>query len=136
MVKKIFNQTGPGPLIAAAFIGPGTITLCTIIGAQYGLELIWAILLAIIAAIILQGMAVRIGVLGQKSIIQVIKDEIKTPWIKSGLLILIFLAIMIGNTAYEAGNISGAVLGLETLFGKKILSVFDYKINLFSILLV
>jgi|TARA_B110000444_G_scaffold71321_1_gene67120 Mn2+/Fe2+ NRAMP family transporter len=133
MVKKIFNQTGPGPLIAAAFIGPGTITLCTIIGAQYGLELIWAILLAIIAAIILQGMAVRIGVLGQKSIIQVIKDEIKTPWIKSGLLILIFLAIMIGNTAYEAGNISGAVLGLETLFGKKILSVFDYKINLFSI---
>ena len=119
MVKKIFNQTGPGPLIAAAFIGPGTITLCTIIGAQYGLELIWAILLAIIAAIILQGMAVRIGVLGQKSIIQVIKDEIKTPWIKSGLLILIFLAIMIGNTAYEAGNISGAVLGLETLFGKK-----------------
>ena len=119
MFKKILTQTGPGPLIAAAFIGPGTITLCTLVGAQYGLELIWAILVAIIAAIVLQGMAIRLGIIGQKSITQAIDEEIKTPWIKTGLLVLIFLAIMIGNTAYEAGNISGSVLGLETLFGKK-----------------
>jgi NRAMP (natural resistance-associated macrophage protein)-like metal ion transporter len=133
MFKKLLSQMGPGPLIAAAFIGPGTITLCTLVGAQYGLELIWTILVAIIAAIVLQGMAVRLGVIGQKSITQAIKDEIKTPWIQSGLLILIFLAIMIGNTAYEAGNISGAVLGLETLFGKKSLNAFGFEINLFSI---
>lgn len=135
MFKKILSQTGPGPLIAAAFIGPGTITLCTLEGAQYGLELLWAILVAIIAAIVLQGMAVRLGVIGQKSITQAIKDDIKTPWIQTGLLILIFLAIMIGNTAYEAGNISGAVLGLETLFGKKLIPVFGFSLNLFSIVI-
>ena len=132
MFKKILTQTGPGPLIAAAFIGPGTITLCTLVGAQYGLELIWAILVAIIAAIVLQGMAVRLGIIGQKSITQAIEEEIKTPWLKTGLLVLIFLAIMIGNTAYEAGNISGSVLGLETLFGKKSLNALGFKINLFS----
>lgn len=133
MFKKILTQTGPGPLIAAAFIGPGTITLCTLVGAQYGLELIWAILVAIIAAIILQGMAVRLGIIGQKSITQAIEEEIKTPWLKTGLLVLIFVTIMIGNTAYEAGNISGSVLGLETLFGKKLLNALGFKINLFSI---
>ena len=135
MFKKILSQTGPGPLIAAAFIGPGTITLCTLVGAQYGLELLWAILVAIIAAIVLQGMAVRLGVIGQKSITQAIKDDIKTPWIQTGLLILIFLAIMIGNTAYEAGNISGGILGLETIFGKLILNVDSLSINLMSLVI-
>ena len=35
MVNKFLEKIGPGPLIAAAFIGPGTITLCTILGAKY-----------------------------------------------------------------------------------------------------
>lgn len=117
MLKSLFKNIGPGPLVAAAFIGPGTVTLCTLVGVEFGFQLLWAILLSILAAIVLQGMAVRIGILGQKSIIQVLREEIKIPWIRSFILILIFGAIMIGNTAYEAGNISGAALGLETLIG-------------------
>ena len=31
---------------------------------------------------------------------------------------LILVAILFGNTAYEAGNISGTILGVETLLGK------------------
>jgi NRAMP (natural resistance-associated macrophage protein)-like metal ion transporter len=133
MLKKLFRNTGPGPLIAAAFIGPGTVTLCTIIGANYGLDLLWTILVSILIAILLQGMAVRLGIIGQKSITQVIKEEIESPWIRGFLLSLIFTAIMIGNTAYEAGNISGAVLGLETLFGKQHFFLGEISINLFSI---
>ena len=135
MINKFLGKIGPGPLIAAAFIGPGTITLCTIVGAKYGLSLLWTILVSIIAAIILQGMAVKLGVIGKKSITQILKDEIKTPWLRFGLLLLVFIAIMIGNTAYEAGNISGAVLGLETIFGKQLLRFNTVSINLFSLLI-
>ena len=133
MINKFFSKIGPGPLIAAAFIGPGTITLCTIVGAKYGLNLLWTILVSIIAAIILQGMAVKLGVIGKKSITQILKDEIKTPWLKFGVLLLVFVAIMVGNTAYEAGNISGAVLGLETIFGKQLLHFNTVSINLLSL---
>ncbi|MFQ3341125.1 MAG: manganese transport protein [Flavobacteriaceae bacterium] len=96
---------------------------------------VWAILVSIIASIILQGKAFKLGVIGQKSITQVIKDEVKTPWLRFGVLLLIFFAIMIGNTAYEAGNISGAVLSLETVFGKQHLTFNRVSINLFPLLI-
>ena len=117
MLRRFLKNIGPGPLVAAAFIGPGTVTLCTLAGVAFGFQLLWAIILSIGAAIVLQGMAVRIGIIGRKSIIGVIREEIELPWARNFVLILIFGAIMIGNTAYEAGNISGAALGLETLIG-------------------
>jgi manganese transport protein len=117
MLRRFLKNIGPGPLVAAAFIGPGTVTLCTLVGVAFGFQPLWAIILSIGAAIVLQGMAVRIGIIGRKSIIGVIREEIELPWARNFVLILIFGAIMIGNTAYEAGNISGAALGLETLIG-------------------
>ena len=80
-------------------------------------------------------MAVKLGVIGKKSITQILKDEIKAPWLRFGVLLLVFITIMIGNTAYEAGNISGAVLGLETIFGKQLLRFNTLSINLFSLLI-
>ena len=44
---KWIREIGPGILIAAAFIGPGTVTLCTIAGVSYGYSLIWALVLSI-----------------------------------------------------------------------------------------
>ena len=117
MFRRFLENIGPGPLVAAAFIGPGTVTLCTLAGVAFGFQLLWAIILSIGASIVLQGMAVRIGIIGRKSIIEVVREEIEIPWARTFVLILIFGAIMIGNTAYEAGNISGAALGLETLIG-------------------
>ena len=76
MLNKLFKNLGPGPLIAAAFIGPGTVTVCSLAGFNFGLDLLWALLFAVIAAMILQSMAVKIGIIGRKSITQAIKDEI------------------------------------------------------------
>lgn len=132
---NFFKNIGPGPLVAAAFIGPGTITLCTLVGVEFGFQLLWALILSILATIVLQGMAVRIGILGQKSIINVLHDEIEISWIRSFILILIFGAIMIGNIAYEAGNISGAALGLETLIGRFNLNVSSFNLKLYPILI-
>ena len=86
--------------------------------------------MSVIVAILLQGMTVRLGIIGQKSITQVIKEDIESTWLRRILLGLILTAIMIGNTAYEAGNISGAILGLETLFGKQHFLVCEISINL------
>jgi Mn2+/Fe2+ NRAMP family transporter len=135
MLKNLFKNIGPGPLVAAAFIGPGTVTLCTLVGARYKFDLLWAILLSIGAAIILQGMAVRIGIIGQKSIIEVLRSELKSPLIRNMILILIFGAIIIGNTAYEAGNISGAALGLETLIGPLTWETSYTSLKLFPLLI-
>ena len=116
---KWIKNIGPGTLVAAAFIGPGTVTMCTKAGVQYGYSLLWAMLLSIIATIVLQEMAARTGIITQKGLAQVIKRQITSPLLRNVAIFLIFGAIVIGNAAYEAGNISGASLGM-VVFGEEI----------------
>lgn len=128
MLKWIKN-IGPGTLVAAAFIGPGTVTLCTIAGAKFGFSLLWAMILSVLATIILQEMAARIGILTQKGLAEVIKDQIPSKEIRIIVLALILSAIVIGNAAYEAGNISGAALGMSSIFGADLLTYFPFIIG-------
>ncbi len=114
-MKNPFKISGPGVLIAAAFIGPGTVTACTKAGAQYGYALLWAMVLSIIATIVLQEMAARIGLVTGKGLAAVIREHSYSKVGKLFAVVLILSAIAIGNAAYEAGNISGGVLGIEAL---------------------
>ena len=134
-MKKWINNIGPGPLIAAAFIGPGTVTLCSIAGLNFGFSLLWTLVLSIIATIILQEMSARLGIISNKGLSQVIREEIKNPSFRNLVITLILSSIVIGNAAYEAGNISGGVLGLEAVFGEKTLNILNLNINYYSIIL-
>ena len=120
----MFNKIGPGVLVAAAFVGPGTITMCTLAGAQFGYALIWALLVSIIATIVLQGMAGRIGLVTQNGLVDVVRTELKTPWVRNIVIAVVLGAILVGNAAYEAGNIGGATLGLEQLLPQATLKPF------------
>jgi len=111
----MFKKIGPGVLVAAAFVGPGTITMCTLAGVRFGYALIWALLVSIIATIVLQGMAGRIGLVTQNGLVDVVRTELKTPWVKNVVIAIVLGAILVGNAAYEAGNVGGATLGLEQL---------------------
>jgi NRAMP (natural resistance-associated macrophage protein)-like metal ion transporter len=134
-VKKWINNIGPGPLVAAAFIGPGTVTLCSIAGVDFGFSLLWTLVLSIIATIVLQEMSARLGIISNKGLSQVIREEIKNPNFRNVVITLILSSIVIGNAAYEAGNISGGVLGLEAVFGEKTLNILNININFYSIIL-
>ncbi|WP_299335438.1 Nramp family divalent metal transporter [uncultured Psychroserpens sp.] len=131
MIKNWFKNIGPGPLVAAAFIGPGTVTVCTLAGVNFGFSLLWAMLLSIVATVVLQEMSARLGIVSQKSLSEVIKSEIPNPVFKTLAVILIMSAIVIGNAAYEAGNISGSVLGLETIFGSSQVDINDFSLSIF-----
>ena len=128
-MKNFFKNIGPGPLVAAAFIGPGTVTLCTLAGVNFGYALLWAMTLSVLATIILQEMSARLGVITQKGLSETIRAEIKNPIVRLILIILILSAIVVGNAAYEAGNISGGALGVKTLFGTPELQVFNLNID-------
>jgi len=120
----MFKKIGPGVLVAAAFVGPGTIAMCTLAGVRFGYALIWALLVSILATIALQGMAGRIGVVTQAGLVDVVRGELKNPWVKKLVIAVVLGAILIGNAAYEAGNIGGATLGLEQLFPQQQLMPF------------
>jgi manganese transport protein len=113
MEKK--SKFGPGFLVAAAFIGPGTVTTATLAGASYGYSLIWVVLIAIFAAIVLQEMVGRFSLSVKIDVASALVQLPKHKWLKLGFQILAFLAIIVGCAAYEAGNIIGGSLGLSIL---------------------
>ena len=119
---KWVKDIGPGVLIAAAFIGPGTVTLCTIAGVSYGYSLIWAIILSIFATIFLQELSLRIGLATKMNVAEVIRKSVKPFFLNRFLLILIVSSILIGNAAYEAGNITGASLGISGIINYEVIN--------------
>ncbi len=119
VLSKLFKNIGPATLIAAAFVGPGTVTISTLAGANYGYSLLWAMLLSIFATIILQEMAARLGLITGKGLPEILRGAISNKLLRITLIILVLAAIAVGNTAYEAGNLSGGVLGLQIIFGEQ-----------------
>lgn len=109
------KNIGPGALVSAAFIGPGTVTACTLAGANYGYVLLWALLFATIATIILQEMSARLGLVTQQGLGQNLRALLQHSFWKWPLFGLIVVALYLGNAAYEAGNLSGAALGLNAI---------------------
>ena len=116
MLKRL-NTLGPGILVAAAFIGPGTVTACTLAGANFGYTLLWALLFATLATIVLQEMSARLGTITQQGLGDALYSAFQGSIFKWPLITIVLLAIFGGNAAYEAGNLAGAAIGVEALTG-------------------
>ncbi|MEQ9505679.1 MAG: Nramp family divalent metal transporter [Hyphomonas sp.] len=108
---------GPGALVTAAFIGPGTVTACTLAGANFGYALLWALVFATFATIILQEMSARLGVVTGSGLGEALMAGAGIPGLKLLVAGLVVVALAVGNAAYQAGNLTGAALGGEALFG-------------------
>jgi Mn2+/Fe2+ NRAMP family transporter len=132
----MFRKIGPGMLVAAAFIGPGTVTVCTLAGVGFGFSLLWALLIATLSTIVLQEMSARLGLISRMGLADVIRRQLETNWIKYTMLAIVLGAIVIGNAAYEAGNIGGATLGMEALFGPDYSQFYPWVIGLFAFALL
>ncbi|MEC7390127.1 MAG: Nramp family divalent metal transporter [Pseudomonadota bacterium] len=109
------RRFGPGMLVAAAFIGPGTVTTASIAGANFGFVLMWALLLSIIVTFVLQEMSSRLGIVSGLGLSEALRSSISNHFLKAFLMILIVSALGIGNAAFEVGNITGAAIGLSQI---------------------
>jgi Mn2+/Fe2+ NRAMP family transporter len=126
MLKKL-KQLGPGMIVAAAFIGPGTVTTASMAGAGYGYTLLWAMLFSIFATVILQEMTARLGTQAKMGLGEAIRKKSTNKFLRYLSFALVISAIVIGNAAYESGNLAGAVLGFEDfpeVFGINLLLIF------------
>lgn len=111
-IKRLKN-IGPGALVAAAFIGPGTVTSCSKSGADYGYTLLWAMLLSVISVIVMQSMAARLGIVSKLGLGQALRAKFKGKGARIILAILVISAVFIGNIAYETGNLTGSIMGVQ-----------------------
>lgn len=102
------RHIGPAAVVTAAFIGPGTVTTCTLAGVSYKYALLWTMLFSTVATIILQEMSARIGIVTGKGLGAAIKETYDNPTLRALASVLIVGAIGVGNAAFQSGNITGA----------------------------
>lgn len=98
-------------IIPAAFIGPGTVTTAASAGARYGYALLWALVFSTLATLVLQEAAARVTVVSGRNLGEAIRDRFGGGASGALVLALVLGAIVLGNAAFEAGNILGAGAG-------------------------
>lgn len=98
-------------IIAAAFIGPGTVTTAAKAGSAHGLLLLWALLFSVVATWVLQEAAARLA-LGSGQPLGVL---LGTGAKGRGVGAFLFFAVSVGCGAYQAGNLLGAFAGMQLL---------------------
>ena len=117
-MKEKIAALGPGFLIVGSFIGPGTVTSSTRAGANYGLTLFWCVVFSVIAVIVMQGMAARLGIITQEGLAENLKNDFANhPVLRNILCGLVAIAIAVGGFAYMSGDLTGTALGVSALTG-------------------
>lgn len=104
---------GPGLLVTAAFVGPGTIATASSVGAGFAYALVWALLFSVVATIVLQEMSVRQAIVTGNGLAPTLRGALGSGWFGRFTILLVVLAVGVGNAAYESGNIAGAALALD-----------------------
>jgi len=134
---KLLPSIGPGLLVTAAFVGPGTVITASLAGANFGYSLLWALVFSVFATLILQEMTARLALVTGQGLGENIADASQHPVVKGLAIVLVSSAIVIGNAAYQGGNISGAILGVSAIASPDIPGfIWPFCIGLIAFLLL
>ncbi|RUO29612.1 Nramp family divalent metal transporter [Aliidiomarina soli] len=115
MAFRDYITFGPATLVAAAFIGPGTVVTASLAGAEFGYDLLWALLFAVAATMVLQEMAARIGVVTGQGLGESLRSLVVHPLGRPAFITVVLAAVVVGNSAFQGGNLTGAALGADAL---------------------
>ncbi|KAH9667454.1 metal transporter Nramp1 [Citrus sinensis] len=109
--KNLFAYIGPGFLVSIAYIDPGNFETDLQSGAQYKYELLWIILVASCAALIIQSLAANLGVVTGKHLAEHCRNEY--PKVPNFILwVLAEIAIV----ACDIPEVIGTAFALNMLF--------------------
>ncbi|XP_031381798.1 metal transporter Nramp6-like isoform X1 [Punica granatum] len=110
--KNLFAYIGPGFLVSIAYIDPGNFETDLQSGAQYKYGLLWIILVASCAALVIQSLAANLGVVTEKHL----AEHCKIEYPKVPNFILWVLA-EIAVVACDIPEVIGTAFALNMLFG-------------------
>jgi manganese transport protein len=110
--RKLFAFAGPGYLVAVGYMDPGNWATDLAGGARYGYTLLSVILLSNLMAILLQALAVRLGIATGRDLAQACRDHYSRP-----VTIALWVLCEIAIAACDLAEVIGAAIALNLLFG-------------------
>jgi manganese transport protein len=109
--RKIFAFAGPGYLVAVGYMDPGNWATDLAGGSQFGYTLLSVILMSNLMAVLLQGLAVKLGIVTGRDLAQACRDHFSGP-VSFFLWILCEIAI----AACDLAEVIGSAIALNLLF--------------------
>ena len=110
--RKLFAFAGPGYLVAVGYMDPGNWATDLAGGAQYGYTLLSVVLISNLMAILLQALAVRLGIGSGRDLAQACRDSYSRP-----TTIALWIVCEIAIAACDLAEVIGAAIALNLLFG-------------------
>lgn len=111
-VQKFLAYSGPGALVAVGYMDPGNWLTALEGGSRYHETLLAVLLLSILAAMFMQTLAIKLGVVARLDLAQAIAAFVP-KWSRIGLWLVNEAAMM----ATDMTGVVGAAIALKLLFG-------------------
>ncbi|HVP06703.1 MAG TPA: Nramp family divalent metal transporter [Candidatus Acidoferrum sp.] len=110
--RKLFAFTGPGLMVAVGYMDPGNWATDLAGGARFGYTLISVILLSNLMAILLQHLALKLGIVSGRDLAQACRDHYSRP-----MSLFLWVLCEIAIAACDLAEVIGAAVALNLLFG-------------------
>src|SRR5213594_607795 len=110
--RKMFAFAGPGYLVAVGYMDPGNWATDLAGGARYGYTLLSVIMISNLMAILLQALALRLGIASGRDLAQACRDSYSKP-----TTIVLWILCEIAIAACDLAEVIGAAIALNLLFG-------------------
>ncbi|MGH7710131.1 MAG: Nramp family divalent metal transporter, partial [Gemmatimonadaceae bacterium] len=127
--RKILAFAGPGYLVAVGYMDPGNWATDLAGGSRFGYTLLTVILMSNLMAVLLQGLASKLGIVTGRDLAQACRDHFSRP-VAMGLWVLCEIAI----AACDLAEVIGTAIALNLLF--RIPLEWGVIITAFDVLLV
>lgn len=127
--RKALAFAGPGYLVAVGYMDPGNWATDLAGGARFGYALLSVILLSNLMAILLQSLALKLGIVTGRDLAQACRDHYSRP-VSFGLWVLCEVAI----AACDLAEVIGSAIALNLLFGIPLL--WGVCLTVFDVLLI
>ena len=110
--RKMLAFAGPGYLVAVGYMDPGNWATDLAGGSRFGYTLLSVILISNLMAVLLQGLACKLGIVTGRDLAQACRDHFSKPVVWA-LWILCEVAI----AACDLAEVIGSAIALNLLFG-------------------
>src|SRR5213075_3030043 len=110
--RKILAFAGPGYLVAVGYMDPGNWATDLAGGSRFGYTLLSVILISNLMAILLQGLASKLGIVTGRDLAQACRDHYGQR-----VNIMLWILCEIAIAACDLAEVIGAAIALNLLFG-------------------
>src|SRR2546428_547061 len=110
--RKALAFAGPGYLVAVGYMDPGNWATDLAGGSRFGYALLSVVLVSNLMAILLQGLAAKLGIVTGRDLAQACRDHFSRP---TALALWVLCEVAIA--ACDLAEVIGSAIGLNLLFG-------------------